>query len=175
MVQGIQLPDLSHRWIAAFAGAAVPRSAATAAAAVVAVASIFLRPMLMPGMPFASVRSGPVRSGPAPKRADPRGRSAPPFGQGRKPVVRGPAATTATARITRIFLTTGLLTKRMSLYDPGGTAPPTGLTTGRAVRSQLLIEGEDGMKTRLLSGVNRVPDRSEGLRVAGIGADRPPE
>lgn len=75
----------------------------------------------------------------------------------------------------RNFLTTGLLTKGMPLYDPGRAAPPTGLTTGRAVRSQLLIEGDDGMKTRLLSGVNRVPDTSEGLRAARIGDDRPPE
>ncbi|KFF98804.1 hypothetical protein IQ62_22860 [Streptomyces scabiei] len=75
----------------------------------------------------------------------------------------------------RIFLTTGLLTKGMSLYDPGRATPRTGLTTGRAVRTQQLIEGEVGMKTRLLCGVNRVPDRSEGLRAAGIGDDRPPE
>ncbi|MCL6738422.1 hypothetical protein [Streptomyces neyagawaensis] len=52
---------------------------------------------------------------------------------------------------------------------------PTGLTTGRAGRSQQLIEGDDGMKTRLLSGVNHVPDRSEDCRADGIGNDRPPE
>ncbi|PIM67899.1 hypothetical protein CTU88_34685 [Streptomyces sp. JV178] len=63
----------------------------------------------------------------------------------------------------------------MPLYDPGGTAVPTGLTSGRAGRSQQLIEGDDGMKTRLLSGVNRVPDRGEDRRADGIGNDRPPE
>ncbi|MFJ7045044.1 hypothetical protein ACIQVC_16765 [Streptomyces sp. NPDC101112] len=52
---------------------------------------------------------------------------------------------------------------------------PTGLTSGRAGRSQQLIEGDDGMKTRLLSGVNRVPDRGEDRRADGIGNDRPPE
>ncbi len=75
----------------------------------------------------------------------------------------------------RIFLTPGLLTNGVPLYDPGGTAVPTGLTTGRAGRSQQLIEGDDGMKTRLLSGVNHVPDRSEDCRADGIGNDRPPE
>ncbi|GAB2934277.1 hypothetical protein GCM10027075_38390 [Streptomyces heilongjiangensis] len=74
----------------------------------------------------------------------------------------------------RTFLTLGLLTNGPALYDPGGTAVPTGLTTGRAVRSRQLIEGDDGMKTRLLSGVNRVPDRSEGCRAYRTGDDRPP-
>jgi hypothetical protein len=72
----------------------------------------------------------------------------------------------------RSFLTAGLLTNGVPLYDPGGT---TGLTSGRAGRSQQLIEGDDGMKTRLLSGVNRVPDRGEDRRADGIGNDRPPE
>ncbi|MGJ5830099.1 hypothetical protein [Streptomyces ossamyceticus] len=75
----------------------------------------------------------------------------------------------------RSFLTAGLLTNGVPLYDPGGTAVPTGLTTGRTGRSQQLIEGDNGMKTRLLSGVNRVPDRDEDRRADGIGNDRPPE